>query len=65
MIITEPEVVATGRYSVGKTAEILGIDRKTLWRYTDEGLIRCGFHRANGRKFYLGSEIQRFWRAKF
>lgn len=42
MTITEPNVVATGRYPAGRIAELLGVDRKTLWRYTDEGLIKFG-----------------------
>lgn len=60
----EPEVAATGRYSVTETCAQLGICKNTLRRYTELGLIRCGFRRGSGRKFYTGSEIIRFWRAQ-
>ncbi len=63
MITSDLHVSDTGRYSVTETAGILGIHRNTLRRYTDRGLIRCGFRRGTGRKFYLGSEIRRFWSA--
>jgi len=65
MIITEPAVAITGRYSVSEASKILGIDRKTLYRHTIDGIIKCGFRRANGRRFYTGSEIQRYWKAQY
>lgn len=43
---TEPNVSATGRYSIGETCAALGIHRNTLCRYTEQGLIKCGFRRA-------------------
>jgi len=60
----EPKVVLADRYSIEETCSILGIHRHTLRRYTNKGMIRCGFHRYNGRKFYLGSEVLRFWRSQ-
>ena len=62
MVTTEPKVSTTGRYGVMQTCELLGIHKKTLNRYTMAGLISCGFRRQTCRKFYLGSEIVRFWR---
>lgn len=61
---TEPRVTADGRYSVSQTCLALGIHRNTLQRYTELGLIKCGFRRETARKFYKGSEIVRFWRAQ-
>lgn len=61
---TEPKVSADGRYSVTQTCAVLGIHRNTLHKYTDSGLIRCGYRRESARKFYKGSEILRFWRAQ-
>ena len=59
----EPRVAATGRYSIPETCRALGIHRNTLRLYTQGGLIKCGFRRANGKKFYTGAEILRFWKA--
>lgn len=60
----EPKVNENGRYSVMQTSEVLEIHRNTLRNYTEQGLIKCGFRRGNGRKFYEGREIVRFWRAQ-
>lgn len=60
----EPNVSAEGRYSVSQTCIALGIHRNTLHKYTELGLIKCGFRRETARKFYKGSEIVRFWRAQ-
>lgn len=57
----EPQVSASGRYSIGAVCEMLDIHRNTLRKKTDSGEIRCGF-RKDGHKFYLGKEILRFWR---
>ena len=59
----EPKVTTTGRYSVMQTCAILGIHRNSLLKYTKDGLITCGFRKINTCKFYLGSEILKFWRA--
>jgi len=59
-----PDITLTGRYSVSETCTILGIHRNTLSSYTNTGHIKCGFRKMNGRKFYLGSEILKFWEAQ-
>lgn len=50
------------RYTPNETCEVLGICRKTLWKYTKAGEIVPIMHRPSGRLFYLGSEIDRFYR---
>ena len=59
-----PKVEDNGRYSVKDTCIHLGIYRRTLQKYTEMGLIACGFREFNARKFYLGKEILRFWDAQ-
>lgn len=66
MTIQEPRVILTGRYSIKETCEILGVHRDTLYKYThDTCEIKCGWRNRGGRtvKFYLGSEILRFWKS--
>lgn len=60
---TELKISDTARYSVGQAAALLGVHRNTIARYTRSGQLKCGRRRANGRPFYLGSEIRRFWLA--
>lgn len=65
MVTSIPPVVNDfRRYTIDETCGILGIHRSTLRRYTDSGLIKCGYRRETGRKFYLGSEISLFWKAQ-
>ena len=64
-MVTELNASDSGRYPIGKAADILGIDRSTLLRHTKQGLIKCGFSRANARKFYLGKELLRYWNASY
>jgi excisionase family DNA binding protein len=65
MVTEEPKISDAGRYSVTETAKLLGIHRDTLRRYTESRLIKFGLRRTNGRKFYLGSEIKRFWSSSY
>jgi len=64
MISEEPKVTPTSRYSVDEASLLLGVNKRTLYRYTVQGKIRCGFRRASGRRFYFGSEILRCWKAQ-
>jgi len=65
MVNEEPKVSPNARYSIGEAAQILGVHRNTLRRYTNTGPtgISCGFRKSNGRKFYTGKDIIKFWRA--
>jgi predicted site-specific integrase-resolvase len=62
MTNTEPDVKDLGRYTIGEAAKLLQIDRTTLLRHTNQGLIRCNVNKRNFRKSYSGSEIKRYWR---
>ncbi len=65
MVNEEPQVSPTARYSIGEAAQILGIHRNTLRRHTNIGPlgIDCKHRKSNGRKYYTGLDIVRFWRA--
>ncbi|MBO7610511.1 MAG: helix-turn-helix domain-containing protein [Muribaculaceae bacterium] len=64
MVTIEPKISMAGRYTIEETCKLLGMHRSTLHRYTAKGRIRCGVRRSTMRKFYLGSEILRFWKAQ-
>ena len=64
MVNYEPKAALNSRYTIEEAAELLGIHHNTLLRYVKQGLLRCGFRRNNRRKFFLGSEIIRFWKAQ-
>lgn len=65
MVNEEPKVSPTARFSISEAAEILGVHRSTLRRHTNVGPtgISCSYRKSNGRKFYTGLDIIRFWRA--
>lgn len=65
MVSEEPKISLNGRYPIGEAAALLGIDRSTLRRHTDMGLVKCGFNRTNARRFYKGSELKRYWLSSY
>lgn len=63
MICREPDIKESDRYSTKQTAEILQVHECTIRRYTKQGYLKCGVKRHNGRRFYTGREILRFYKA--
>ena len=61
MTTNEPKVNPNSRYSTEETCRILSIHRNSLRKYTAEGRIKAGVRKSTGRRFYLGSEISKFW----
>lgn len=51
-------------YSINETCKILNIHRNTLRKYTDLQFIKVEFSKCNGKKFYFGKEIKKFFNAK-
>ncbi len=65
MIITKPDVVPDGMYNVGQAAKALQVDRHTLAKYANEGLIKFRIRKAGRRKVTTGTEIIKCWRAVY
>lgn len=61
MLTGKLEVDPDRRYTIAETAEILGICRKTLWKYTRSRDIVMEVHPATGKRYYTGTEIKRFY----
>ena len=53
------EIFPSKNYTTKEVAEILGLTRQTVNNYCKARLIRFGISRANGRKFFKGSDIIR------
>ena len=51
MIPTEPEVADNGRYTITEVGRHLKMDYKTVQKYTDQGALKCGIHKATKKKF--------------
>lgn len=60
----EPRVPDTSRYSTTEVAKMLEVSVDTIRRHTRAGFLRCGYWRHNGRRFYTGREIKRYFNAK-
>ena len=52
-----------GHYSVTEAAAILGVDRKTIYRYRQNGYMKEKHHRYNKRPFVTGREILKIFDA--
>lgn len=59
-----PAVTMNGQYSSAEAEQRLWIHRNTLSQWVARGVIKCKVRRANGRRFFLGSEIIRVWKAQ-
>ena len=64
MVTEEPRVKEASRYSLEEASKLLGMHRNTLLKYANKGIIKTGIRRSNSRRFYLGREILRFWKAQ-
>lgn len=53
------EIIPSRNYTTQEVAEVLGVTRQTVNNYCRSKLLRYGVSRANGRKFFKGSEILR------
>lgn len=64
MTNAEPKVSEMGRYTTKQVAELLEVNVSTVRRHTKAGYLRCGHWRHNGRRFYTGKEILRYYKAQ-
>ncbi|MBQ6254715.1 MAG: helix-turn-helix domain-containing protein [Bacteroidales bacterium] len=53
----KPEVIPDEIYTIPETCKVLGIDRRTLRRYTTAGSITCHIRKADQRIVYRGQDI--------
>ena len=61
MTATQPEVTATGRYSIQDTAKQLGVSRRTVERFIEDKKLKAHVRKINGKKYITGSEILKVW----
>jgi DNA-binding transcriptional MerR regulator len=61
---TLPMINDSDRFNVSQAAKVLGINRSTLRRHSDEGLIRYSVSRRTGYRKYLGRDIKTYWRTQ-
>lgn len=71
MIVTEPEVVDSGKYPIMHVCRILDMDIKTVLKYTKKGedgkppKLIYGINKLNGRKYFTGKAIKKFWESQY
>lgn len=65
MTIDPPKVTPDQRYSIVQACKVLQISRATLFRASRLGAKQGGIDykvsKRNGKKYYLGREILRYW----
>lgn len=61
MIHLRPNVEAEAVYTVGQTAQILGVERHTVYRYFGSGVLKYRRRKADGRLVTKGEWITECW----
>lgn len=65
MTNTVPTIDPKARFELREAAAILDVGKASVLRWTSTGRLRCGVKRSNGRKFWTGAELIRFWKSEF
>ena len=60
-----PNVINEELYTIPETCLALGIDRRTLRRYTSAGSIVCHIRKADNRIVYYGYDIEKCYYTTF
>ena len=61
MTSERPNVSPTARYELREVAQLLGVCKGTILRWTNENKLACGYRRISKRKVWTGADILRFW----
>lgn len=61
MVNTRPSVRLTDQFSMVETANVLGVDRKTIYRWRKCGYLKTKHCRHGNREYILGSEILKIY----
>ncbi|MBO6083202.1 MAG: helix-turn-helix domain-containing protein [Bacteroidales bacterium] len=62
---TQPLIDPAAHLELREAALALDVHKSTVLRWTRTGKLRCGIKRLNGRKYWTGAELIRFWRAEY
>ncbi len=58
----KPNINPAGRYTISETSSLLGVNRRTVMRWRDNGTIRQLLHGVkSGRVYFQGAEIIKAW----
>jgi predicted site-specific integrase-resolvase len=61
MTSKKPNVYPDGLYTQAQAARALGVDRHTIKRYTDSGLLQAKNRKADKRLVIKGTQILAVW----
>ena len=64
MVCYEPPVSDMGRFSVTQAATLLGLHRNSILALANDNVLRYKISARNGRKYFSGRELKRFWRTQ-
>ncbi len=65
MTPNKPTIDLNGRYTVVQAAEILGVNRTTIWRWVKMGKLHPYVSKTNSRVRFKGQDIMHLWNAEF
>ena len=60
-----PDVLPTSRFSITDTAEKLGVDRRTIYRWINDRKIAVKYRKSNNLPYITGLEIVKVWESSY
>lgn len=63
MTNTRPNVVLEGHYSMTEASSLLGVDRKTIYRWRKCGYLKTRSYRHSKMPYVLGRDLTRIYDA--
>lgn len=65
MRVIMPQIADDSKYTVCQASEVLGVHRDTIRRWVNSCLLKPRFSKINGRKFFLGKDLKKFWMTQY
>lgn len=61
MIATRPDIQPDGYYNITQAAQALEVNRHTISRWIDSGVITIKFRKVNMRRVIQGKQLLMIW----
>ena len=65
MTTTKPNIDPAARLELRDAAAALAVTKSTILRWSADGRLTCRVKMSNGRRFWTGEDLLKFWAATY